>query len=154
MKKTKKVRFFLFKKKWIIFTLLCAIIISVFACLPKVINSSTPKAKYTIAIDAGHGGIDGGAVGKTSGVTESVLNLSYANCLKEYLQDFGFSVVMTRTTENGLYSPIAKNKKKDDMQKRKEIIENSEKQRNIAMGLQEERNTEYKTAEAQGVFNA
>ena len=33
-----------------------------------------------------------------------------------------------------------------------EIIENSEKQRNIAMGLQEERNTEYKTAEAQGVF--
>lgn len=41
------------------------------------------------------------------------------------MQDFGFNVVMTRTTSSGLYSPFASNKKKDDMKKRKEIIDNS-----------------------------
>lgn len=88
-------------------------------------TNSIPKSTYTVVIDAGHGGIDGGSVGVSSGITEAVLNLSYANCLKEYLQDFGFNVVMTRSTSGGLYSPLAKNKKKDDMQKRREIVENS-----------------------------
>ena len=125
MKKYKKLKFFCFKKKWI-FVAIISVCLILFGCfLPRAIASTTPKSKYTIVVDAGHGGIDGGAIGKTSGISESVLNLNYANCLKEYLQDFGFNVVMTRTTENGLYSPLAKNKKKDDMKKRREIVENS-----------------------------
>lgn len=120
-----KIKFLTIKKKTTFIILLCVLCACTFCATYFPIKASmTPKAIYTIVIDAGHGGIDGGAVG-ASGVSESVLNLSYANCLREYLQDFGFNVVMTRTTENGLYSPIAKNKKKDDMQKRKEIIENS-----------------------------
>lgn len=121
----KKVKFAIIKKHWIVvyFVCLCLIFASIF--LPKVVSSTSPKTKYTIVIDAGHGGIDGGSVGKTSGVSEAELNLQYALTLREYLQDFGFNVVMTRSTSNGLYSPLASNKKKDDMKKRKEIVENS-----------------------------
>lgn len=103
--------------------------------LPKVIASTSPKYKYTVVIDAGHGGIDGGSVGVKSGICEAVFNLNYANCLKEYLQDFGFNVVMTRTTDSGLYSPFAQNKKKDDMKKRREIIENSKADFVISMHM-------------------
>ena len=88
-------------------------------------NTSAPRTKYTVVIDAGHGGIDGGSVGKTTNVTEASLNLEYAICLKEMLSDYGFKVVMTRNDENGLYDPLASNKKKDDMKKRKKIVENS-----------------------------
>lgn len=87
--------------------------------------TSSPKALYTIVIDAGHGGRDGGAVGKTTGISESVLNLQYALCLKEACEQFGFDVVLTRSTMDGLYDESAANKKKSEMEKRKNIINNS-----------------------------
>ena len=124
MKKCETFKVLLFKKKNIILAFLVIFFAISLAFLPKIISSSSPKTRYTVVIDAGHGGIDGGSVGK-SGICEAVINLSYAKCLKEYLVDFGFNVVMTRSTDDGLYSPFAKNKKKDDMKKRKEIIENS-----------------------------
>lgn len=83
----------------------------------------SPALQYTIVIDAGHGGIDGGAVGKIT--NERDINLQYAETLKEMCENLGMKVVMTRTDENGLYSPFASNKKRSDMEKRKEIIENS-----------------------------
>lgn len=67
-------------------------------------------------------GEDGGAVGKTTNVKESYLNLQYALCLQEMCSDFGINVVMTRSDMNGLYSNSAKNKKKSEMKKREEII--------------------------------
>lgn len=88
-------------------------------------TTSSPKALYTIVIDAGHGGKDGGAVGKVTGITENELNLQYAETLKEICENMGIKVVMTRSDLNGLYSPLASNKKKSDMQKRQEIIEQS-----------------------------
>ena len=84
--------------------------------------TSSPKALYTIVIDAGHGGRDGGAVGST-GVTESEINLAFSLKLKEMCEDYGFKVVLTRKDMNGLYSLFASNKKKSEMQKRQEIIE-------------------------------
>lgn len=81
-----------------------------------------PKPQYTIVIDAGHGGRDGGAVGST-GVTESELNLEFSLKLKEMCEDYGFKVVLTRKDMNGLYSIFASNKKKSEMKKRQEIIE-------------------------------
>ena len=87
--------------------------------------TSSPKAQYTIVIDAGHGGRDGGAVGKTTGVTESKLNLDYALELKDLCQQFGFDVVLTRSTMDGLYDESAPNKKKSEMEKRKNIINSS-----------------------------
>lgn len=78
-----------------------------------------------IVVDAGHGGIDGGVSGRVTGVKESDLNLSVSLLLKEELADMGFEVVLTRKTEAGLYGTTAKGFKKRDMQKRKEIIEES-----------------------------
>ena len=86
--------------------------------------TSSPKALYTIVIDAGHGGRDGGAVG-SSGVTESELNLKYAKELKSLCEDFGIGVVMTRSDMNGLYDESAPNKKKSEMERRKNIINTS-----------------------------
>lgn len=86
---------------------------------------SSPKPEKTIVIDAGHGGVDGGSVG-FSGTKESDLNLIYAKKLENYLKQAGFKVVQTRTNKDGLYPTGTKNYKKDDMKKRKEIIEKNQ----------------------------
>lgn len=76
-----------------------------------------------VVIDAGHGGIDGGVVGKTTGVKESDLNLDVAFELQYALEDMGFEVTMTRKTQAGLYGTTAKGFKRRDMEKRREIIQ-------------------------------
>lgn len=86
---------------------------------------SVPNSKYTVVVDAGHGGIDGGCVGNTTGVYESDLNLLYAYNLAEQLQNINISVSLTRTDSSGLYETGVSNLKKSDMKKRKEIIENA-----------------------------
>lgn len=96
--------------------------ISIVISLPAKFVSSSPNQNYTILIDAGHGGIDGGSTGVNTGVKESDLNLEYALALERLFKEASFNVVMTRTTKNGLYNIFAENKKKDDMKKRQEII--------------------------------
>ena len=78
-----------------------------------------------IVIDAGHGGIDGGVVGKTTKVKESDVNLEIAYELQYVLEDMGFDVTMTRKTRAGLYDTTAKGFKRRDMEKRREIIESA-----------------------------
>lgn len=72
---------------------------------------------FTVVVDAGHGGVDGGAVGSKSKVAEAGLNLSVAKLVEEKLKISGIDVLMTRTDENALASG-----KKSDMQARKEIM--------------------------------
>ena len=113
------------KKKTIcIFLAILLIFCSILGIFYAVSATSSPKHNYTVVVDAGHGGIDNGSIGY-AGTLESEINLWYANTLKEYLSQFGFKVVMTRSDDNGLYSPFAQNKKKDDMQARQKIIEKS-----------------------------
>src|SRR5690606_5218206 len=64
---------------------------------------SLPLSGMTIAIDAGHGGVDGGAVSK-SGAIEKDLSLSIALYLRDYLQQAGALVVMTREGDYDLAS--------------------------------------------------
>ena len=52
----------------------------------------------TIVIDAGHGGIDPGAVGR-SGLEEKEITLDVAKRLKRYFSRVGVYVVMTRETD-------------------------------------------------------
>lgn len=89
------------------------------------VSAGNQKPKYTVVIDAGHGGIDGGSSGINTNTKESDLNLLYAKTLSKYLKNAGFGVVMTRTTQDGLYNTSAKNLKKSDMKKRQQIIEQS-----------------------------
>nr|MDE7071193.1 N-acetylmuramoyl-L-alanine amidase [Clostridia bacterium] len=79
-------------------------------------QASAKISEYTVVIDAGHGGIDGGVVG-SQGVKESDINLKMAGILQKELDSRGFGVVMTRTTQDAL-----NNIKRLDMQARKDII--------------------------------
>lgn len=90
------------------------------------VKAASLRAKEaTIVIDAGHGGRDGGVSGIATGVKESDLNLKYAFLLKEALEKQGFRIIMTRSTEDGLYDTAfgsEETRKSRDMLKRKEII--------------------------------
>lgn len=114
------------RKKWV-FLFLAAGAVLFFVGVLFCVNFATvkPNLQKTIVIDAGHGGKDGGAVGKQTGVTESALNLEYSLYLKELCQQFGYRVVLTRSDMGGLYSPLASNKKRSEMEARKKIIEKS-----------------------------
>lgn len=57
----------------------------------------------TVIIDAGHGGVDGGAVSCT-GVYESNINLEIALKLNELMHLFGVRTVMIRTTDKSVYT--------------------------------------------------
>lgn len=88
----------------------------------------SPIKSRVIVIDAGHGGIDPGAV-SSSGTREDEINLKIAYKLKEHLTREGATVVMTRTSDEGLYdiglSKGVGRMKEQDMQRRIDIIRNS-----------------------------
>ena len=87
-----------------------------------MLGGVSKEDKIKIVIDPGHGGNDPGGIG-VSGVLEKDVNLSVAAFLKQNLEQQGIEVVMTRETDEGLYSETAANKKKEDLAKRIEIIE-------------------------------
>ena len=59
-----------------------------------VISQNTPpEREHRIIIDAGHGGIDGGATSCT-GVLESTLNLQIALRLNDLMRFLGYETVM------------------------------------------------------------
>jgi len=77
-----------------------------------------------LVVDAGHGGMDGGAVGVT-GVLEKNINLSVALKLKAAAEKDGWKVVMTRSSDMSLHdteSSKVRSQKRSDLQKRKEIL--------------------------------
>ena len=109
----------------ILFTVVaCAFIAAFGMCINAL---SVPVFAVTrpmcVVLDAGHGGIDGGVVGRETGVKESDVNLAVTMKLKTVLERAGFDVVLTRKTEAGLYGAATKGFKRRDMSKRKEIIE-------------------------------
>ena len=71
-----------------------------------------------ILIDPGHGEDDPGMIG-ADGLEEKGINLAISLLLKSELETRGYSVVMTRETDKGLYDASANNKKAQDMQRRK-----------------------------------
>ncbi len=75
----------------------------------------------TVVLDAGHGGVDPGKIG-INGSIESEINLNIVKKLKTYLEENGVEVILTRETEDGLYEESDTNKKRSDMEKRCEII--------------------------------
>lgn len=66
-------------------------------------QNSPVERKYTIVIDAGHGGVDGGAT-SCSGVLESQINLEIALRLEDMLHLLGVDTLMIRRTDESVYT--------------------------------------------------
>ena len=116
-------KFFIIKKKmFFVFFIYGVLVVTFCATFFSISTVAVPKTTHTIVIDAGHGGIDGGAEGDLTGVLESELNLKYAKTLGKICKEFGFRVVFTRENSAGLYDESEQNKKKSEMQKREKII--------------------------------
>lgn len=119
--------FFVIRKSRIV---LCFVIIfSVALSLGLYSMSATPTVatadKTKIVIDAGHGGMDGGAVGNT-GLLEKDINLKVAVFLKEIAEKDGKTVIMTRDTDTSLHttdSAKIRNQKRSDLQVRKNMLQ-------------------------------
>ncbi len=103
--------------KQVFFYIIFSIIFSLVLCLmiffstknerlrnPDIFNADGEVAQKRpiVVIDAGHGGEDGGAVGK-NGVYEKELNLIIAQDLRDMLIANGVDVIMTRETDIMLY---------------------------------------------------
>lgn len=81
----------------------------------------------TIIIDAGHGGIDGGATSCT-GQLESQFNLEIALKLNDLFHLLGYKTVMIRTTDISVYTKGATiaQKKVSDLKERVRIVNSTE----------------------------
>lgn len=90
--------------------------------LPIALSAAVPAAKYTIVIDAGHGGMDGGVVGYSTKTPEAKVNLAIAKYLQKDFEKAGIKVVLTRSGDGGLYPLDSRTPKKDDMKARAAII--------------------------------
>lgn len=89
-------------------------------------NAYVPNRK-TIIIDAGHGGVDGGATSCT-GILESQFNLEIAMKLKDLMNLLGINTVMIRETDCSIYTKgetIAQ-KKVSDLKERVRIANSTE----------------------------
>ena len=109
-----------FKKLLLIVLLSVGFLLTVI-CVPTAVKATSPKPSYTVVVDAGHGGADGGVQGVNTGVYERELNLSIAYKVKAELEKAQINVVMTRTTSDGALDTML-TQKQEDMEKRKKII--------------------------------
>ncbi len=88
-------------------------------------SSGNSGEEITIVIDAGHGGMDGGA-SAADGTLEKDINLAIAKALAEEMKGYPVNVVMTREEDCGLYEEKGQSirqKKREDLLRRKEIME-------------------------------
>ena len=106
------------------FLLICFYFLSRQAATVSVwMNSEEAEQKgNVIVLDPGHGGSDPGMIG-INGLEEKGINLSVSLLLREKLEAKGYTVVLTRESDQGLYDDSAQNKKAQDMQRRIALID-------------------------------
>lgn len=107
-------------RKRTIILIVLSLILSIFA----IVTFGAGDNEIKVIVDAGHGSPDGGAVGIT-GVVEKDINLAISMKLAEVLEGKGYTVIMTRTGDNGIYDPDSetiRGMKKSDMNARLNIM--------------------------------
>ncbi|GAA0425066.1 N-acetylmuramoyl-L-alanine amidase CwlD [Agaribacter marinus] len=98
---------------------------------------SLPLSGKTIVIDPGHGGPDGGAVGKDD-TLEKDISLEVSKKLQKYLQQSGALVYLTREEDKDLAAEDTKGlarRKSEDIRKRLAFIKDKEADFFITMHL-------------------
>lgn len=111
-----------------------------------ILALSVDNQEITVVVDSGHGGNDPGKVG-LHGEKEKDINLSIAKKLQRNLEHQGIRVVMTRTDDNGLYSAGSVNKKREDMNRRVEIMNAPEVAFAVSIHQNSFTNSKYKGAQ-------
>ena len=109
---------------WAVVVIVCELALCLLLMFGGESDRATSTVGYTVVVDAGHGGIDGGVVA-ADGTKESDLNLLYAKTLGRKLTECGFAVVYTRKNADGLYGLPTNGFKKRDMRARRDIVERS-----------------------------
>ena len=117
--------FFIMKKYGLELLMACLLLVS-FLILSKqdaqvAGTMATTDNSKTILVDAGHGGADPGMIG-VGGLEEKGINLQIAMKLREILEKKGFTVIMTREEDKGLYDEESRNQKAQDMQRRIALV--------------------------------
>ncbi len=102
--------------------IMLSIAVTAGVCLYALTQTAAGSTRLTIVIDAGHGGVDGGVVGRVTGTKESDINLALSRLLQAEFEEAGFLVVQTRPTQAGLYGTATEGYKRRDMLRRAEII--------------------------------
>lgn len=90
-----------------------------------------------LIIDAGHGGLDGGAV-SSNGVSEAAINLSISKKAEFIAEFLGIKTMMTRENENSLMqnaSDTIKQNKRNDLKARVDIAKNNPESEFISIHL-------------------
>lgn len=118
-----------FKKAIIIFGVLLLIFILNYEILTRNSwsNWHLPLAGKVIVLDAGHGGPDGGAEG--GDVVEKDISLAITQELRDYLQEAGALVIMTREEDKDLANDDTKGlsrRKAEDLKRRANLVEEKE----------------------------
>ena len=111
----------------VLLLLLLSITIGGSSVITALSENAPANIKYTVVVDAGHGGVDGGATSCT-GVLESQFNLEIATKLKDLLNLLGINTIMIRNTDCSVYTEgetIAQ-KKISDLKERVRIVNNTE----------------------------
>ena len=120
--------FICIRRKVVITALVCTVlgIVLLFSALPKSTYTANIDSNI-IVVDAGHGGIDGGAVGLHN-IVEKDINLSIAKKLEKLLTDKGYKVIMTRSEDVSIHSEgknTVKEKKNSDLANRYKLANSS-----------------------------
>lgn len=119
------------KHKWLEFVPIYALVLLLFATVAVFMDHTVTAMSETnfqknhscIVIDAGHGGIDGGAT-SYSGVVESKLNLDIALRLNDLLHFLGYETKMIRTSDISIHAQgdTIASKKISDLKERVRIV--------------------------------
>lgn len=111
----------------------------------KIKNHSEDVMKYmpvtnkTIILDAGHGGIDPGAMSDDKTILEKDINLQITKKVKELIEASGGSVILTREEDISLYedgeNKTIRQKYNENLKNRKKIIKESQADMFISIHL-------------------
>lgn len=99
----------------------------------------TPVTNKTIILDAGHGGIDPGAMSDDKTILEKDINLQITKKVKELIEASGGSVILTREEDISLYedgeNKTIRQKYNENLKNRKKIIKESQADMFISIHL-------------------
>lgn len=109
--------------KYKIYVLILFILIVFSISYIRASNNNLPLFGKVIYLDAGHGGLDPGAM--YGGVKEKDINLEITKKLQEKLSEMGAIVYMTRADDYDLASINTNNRKRSDLSRRVNIINRS-----------------------------